>query len=332
MEQLVSRVRIDPHAAVRVTFDPYSSVLALACAGARDRLRGDDTTAARIAARFPERGLRAISRIVSPGSSVSPDCLSPADPSGDSDVRTELDRLRGLSASDLHDDLDRTYGGHPPPQWDQIVAAPRRWAHDTADVLEALWSLVGPVWLREDTLRGREAERVGAAAARHALDVVLAQAHPRGHTEDGTLVFPDPEATELDAAGRTVVLAPMLSGLDVSISNLDRDDLVWLAYPVAGRAPRADPAGLAALLTPMRARLLRALEGEWSMTRIAAELGTSPSAATHHVDSLVSAGLVVRRRDGRHQFIGRTSRGEDMLDLYGMAEHRPTATGIVRPG
>jgi len=88
------------------------------------------------------------------------------------------------------------------------------------------------------------------SAARHALDVVLAQAHPRGRAEDGCLVFPDPEGTELDASGRTVVLAPVLSRLDVSISNLDRKDLVWPAYPVAPTAVRDDPTGLAALLTP----------------------------------------------------------------------------------
>jgi DNA-binding transcriptional ArsR family regulator len=318
MSQLVSRIRIDSRAAVRVTFDPYSSALALACAGARDRIRGHHTAPARIVGRLSEQGFAAISRIVAPGSSVAPDCLSPADPAHDTDVGAETGRLRDLSASDLLADLRDTFDDRPPPQWEQIAAAPQRWAHDVADVLDTLWSIVEPVWRREDVLRGREAERVGAAAAREALDVVLAQAHPRGRAEDGFLVFPDPEGTELDASGRTVVLAPVLSRLDVSISNLDRADLLWLAYPVAAGAAPDDPTGLAALLTPMRAHLLHQLDGEWTMTRIAAALGTSASAATHHVDALVAAGLVVRRRDGRHHFVGRTSRGDGVLDLYGM--------------
>lgn len=319
MDQLVSRIRIDPRAAVRVTFDPYSSVLALACAGARDRIRGHHTAPARIAGRFSDGGLAAISRIVAPGSSVSPDCLSPGDPAHDTAVRVETGRLRDMSASDLLADLRETFGDRPPPQWEQIAHAPQRWAHDVADVLDTLWSIVEPVWLREDLLRGREAERVGAAAAREALDVVLAQAHPRGRAEDGCLVFPDPEGTELDASGRTVVLAPVLSRLDLSISNLDRTDIVWLAYPVAADTAPDDPTGLAALLTPMRAHLLQQLDGEWTMTRIAAALGTSASAATHHVDALVAAGLVVRRRDGRHHLVGRTGRGDGVLDLYGLS-------------
>ncbi len=318
MDQVVSRIRIDPRAAVRVTFDPYSSVLALACAGARDRQRGLGTAPARIAGRLPAQGLAAVARIVAPGSSVAPDCLSPHDPAHDTDVRAEIGRLRDLSTADLLDDLRETFDDRPPPQWEQIAAAPQRWAHDVADVLDALWSVVEPVWRREDALRGREAERVGAAAAREALDIVLAQAHPRGRAEDGCLVFPDPEGTELDASGRTVVLAPVLSRLDVSISNLDRPDLIWLAYPVAAGAPPDDPTGLAALLTPMRAHLLQRLDGEWPMGRIAGALGMTASAATHHVDALVAAGLVARRRDGRHHLVGRTPRGDGVLDLYGM--------------
>lgn len=312
-----SRVRIDPGAAVRVTFDPYSSVLALACSGVRDRMRGHDTGPARVATRFSERGIRALSRVVAPGSSVSPDCLTPPEIGTDTDVAVEVARLRNLSANDMHRDLDRTFAGNPPPHWERITDAPQRWARDIADALDTLWTSVEPVWQREAALRAREAERIGQAAVRRALDVVLAQAHPRGHVEGHTLVFPDPEGTEFDVVGKPVVLAPVLSKLDLSICNLDRPDLVWFAYPVADRSPRtADPGGLAALLTPMRAGLLRMLDGEWSMSQVAAGLGVGASAATHQVDALVSADLVARRREGRRTLIQRTERGLGLLELY----------------
>jgi hypothetical protein len=313
----MSRVRIDPEAAVRVTFDPYSSVLALACSGVRDRLRGHDTGPARVAARFSERGIRALSRIVAPGASVSPDCISPSELGTDTDVAAEVSRLRGMSADDVHRDLDQTFAGNPPPHWERISDAPDRWARDVADALDTLWTSVEPVWQRENGLRTREAERIGNAAVRRAMSVVLSQAHPRGHIEGDTLVFPDPEGTELDMRGKPVVLAPVLSKLDLSICNLERPDLVWFAYPVADRSPRtADPGGLAALLTPMRAGLLRMLDGEWSMSQVAAGLGVGASAATHQVDALVSADLVTRRREGRRTLIHRTERGNGLLDLY----------------
>jgi len=70
----------------------------------------------------------------------------------------------------------------------------------------------------------------------------------------------------------------------------------------------------------MRAGLLRGLDGERSMTWIASALGMTASATTHHVDALLAAGSVVRRREGRHHMTGRTARGDGVLDLYGMAD------------
>ncbi|MEJ3658060.1 helix-turn-helix domain-containing protein [Actinomycetes bacterium KLBMP 9759] len=320
MDLLQSRVRLDPGAAVRVTFDPYTSVLALACAAARDRLQGADTELAKVAGRFSERGLRAVARLVTPGASVGPDCLSPAELGRDTHVASELGRLRGLTAAELHDDFQLTYGRSMPAQWERVAAAPRMWVRDFADALESLWAVVEPVWRREAALRSREADRVGSAAVRRALDIVLAQAHPRGRAENGILHFPDPEGVDLDATGKIAVLAPVLSRLDVSISNLERPDLVWLAYPVVAHCGESfhvpDPAALDALLTPVRARLLRGLGGEQTMSVIAARLSVGASATTHHVDALVAAGLVTRRRDGRSTLVARSARGNELIDLY----------------
>ncbi|WP_232665540.1 ArsR/SmtB family transcription factor [Pseudonocardia sp. TRM90224] len=320
MDLLQSRIRLDPGAAVRVTFDPYTSVLALACAAARDRLQGADSELSKVAARFSERGLRAVARLVTPGASVGPDCLSPAELGRDTDVASELGRLRGLTAGELHTDFQLTYGSSMPAQWERVAAAPKTWVRDFADALESLWAVVEPVWRREAALRSREADRVGSAAVRRALDIVLAQAHPRGRTENGILHFPDPEGVDLDATGKVAVLAPVLSRLDVSISNLERPDLIWLAYPVVvkGRetSHEADPAALDALLTPVRARLLRGLEGEQPMSTIATRLSLGASATTHHVDALMAAGLVTRRRDGRSMLVSRGARGNELIDLY----------------
>jgi DNA-binding MarR family transcriptional regulator len=41
-----------------------------------------------------------------------------------------------------------------------------------------------------------------------------------------------------------------------------------------------------------------------------------PSAATHHVGALETAGLVVRERDGRRVMVHRTSRGTRLVGLY----------------
>jgi DNA-binding transcriptional ArsR family regulator len=315
----VTRLHLDPDAHVRITNDPYAAVLALACAGVRDLLTRTDTAAARLTARLSPEQRWSLAQIAAPGSSVSPDLLSPPWPASSTRVSEEVGRLRDLSAADLRQDLATTFGGDPPTRWQRVAERPRDWVVHLADAIDRLWTAVEPVWRSEQHLRDREAERIGAAAVRGALDTVLDALHPRGWAEDGRLVFPDPEGTSVDARDRAVVLAPGLSRLNVSISNLDRSDAVWLAYPVR-RGDPPDPGGLAALLTPIRARLLRAIDVDRTMSDVAALLHVSPATATHQVDALVVAGLARRTREGRRMLVRRTERGDGMLALYALRQ------------
>ena len=79
-----------------------------------------------------------------------------------------------------------------------------------------------------------------------------------------------------------------------------------------------DPAAeeLDVLLTPIRARLLRALDGEYSMHALTGLLVCSRATATHHCDQLVKAGLLWRRRVGKTILVSRTTRGERLLEAY----------------
>ena len=64
----VSRVRLREDARVRVTMDPYTSVLALACAAVAAHRDGRD---ARLSTRLSGREHYAVSRLVVPGSGPS---------------------------------------------------------------------------------------------------------------------------------------------------------------------------------------------------------------------------------------------------------------------
>ncbi|MGH3588577.1 MAG: helix-turn-helix domain-containing protein [Pseudonocardia sp.] len=315
----VTRVRLHRGVRVRVVSEPYTSVLALACAGVRDQLLGRRSPASRVTASLAPGQRGALARLVVPGSSVGPEFLGPPEPS--TDMSAELDRLRDLSATELQDDFAETYRGQLPPHWRRIAEQPRRWVFDTVDALARLWTIVEPVWWREEALRARHDEWVGSAAERGLLDSVLAELHPRGWAEDGVLVFPDPEGTDVDARSRAVLLAPMFSSVDVSISNLERPDVVRLAYPVR-LAAAPDQGGLSALLTPIRARLLRLLDREQTMTQVARAAGLSPAAANHQIETMVHAGLVDRHRDGRSVIVRRSARGTGLLTLYGLGSDR----------
>lgn len=311
----VSRVRVRDDARVRIAMDPYTSVLALACAAVASQRAGRDTP---LVAGLSGREVHAVSRLVVPGSSVAPEALTPAVPERDTDVVAELERLRSMSAADLHADIDRTWAGVPPAHWEDVAVQGPRWLTDLADALDALWRRVEPVWRAQERLRHREVARVGTAASRGALDLVLAGAHPRGRLVDGVLEFPDPEGVEPDAP-HTVVLAPLLSGVDVSISNLELPGRVWFGYPAPVPAV-ADETGLAALLTPVRAELLRLLGTRWTMSGLASQVGLAPATLTHQVSALVAHGLVTRHRDGRRTLVERTARGAALLDLYGVTD------------
>lgn len=76
------------------------------------------------------------------------------------------------------------------------------------------------------------------------------------------------------------------------------------------------PSSLQALLGPQRATVLALLNSPMSIGAIADVLLAVPSAATHHVKALEAAGLVARKRRGRHVLVERTDRGTELLILY----------------
>ena len=81
-------------------------------------------------------------------------------------------------------------------------------------------------------------------------------------------------------------------------------------------AGTARGARLDALVGAQRALLLHELERPRTVGELATALFAVPSAATHHVDALEAAGLVVRERRGRSVFVHRTVRGARLVGLY----------------
>jgi DNA-binding MarR family transcriptional regulator len=71
-----------------------------------------------------------------------------------------------------------------------------------------------------------------------------------------------------------------------------------------------------ALLGWQRARILGGLDVAQRPGQIAEALRMVPAGATHHLNRLEAAGLVIRKRRGRHVLVERTSRGTALVDLY----------------
>lgn len=88
-----------------------------------------------------------------------------------------------------------------------------------------------------------------------------------------------------------------------------------LVYPVSGAladtgSTRTGTDGLARLIGPNRARVLRLLGEPRSTTQLAALTGLPPGAVSNHLRVLLEAGAVLRRRAGREVLYWRTSLGD----------------------
>jgi DNA-binding MarR family transcriptional regulator len=76
------------------------------------------------------------------------------------------------------------------------------------------------------------------------------------------------------------------------------------------------PDAFEALLGGPRARILKGLDMAQRPGQIAEALRMVPAGATHHLSRLEAAGLVIRKRRGRHVVVERTARGSALLKLY----------------
>jgi DNA-binding transcriptional ArsR family regulator len=181
------------------------------------------------------------------------------------------------------------------------------------------WRGFGPIWRQGRDRLAAEARRVQIAAERGTQLALLAGVVPCGSVADDRWVldgFSD-EEIRFRAPARGVTLLPLLAGPRAALVDYDATTLRYVGYPISSaRSVAADEASLEALLGAPRARILRELDRPATNGRLAAALQTVPSAATHHVSALVSAGLVLRDRSGPGLLIRRTPRGDALLALY----------------
>lgn len=319
-----TELRIGELGEVRVSLDPHLSVLALITDALGGRRRGAPEAWRRLVREaVSPAGAAAVRPICPPGYSVSPDSLTPLDPTRDLSVAEQVERLHDISADELLTDLDEVFDGAPPAHWLAVADRPRPWLDGYAGVNAEVWAALEPLWRQAQPLLNREVERVGAAAVRGRLDVILGDLSPRTRMVGDVLKISDPEPARFSLDGRALVLVPMLAGPDALVCSLDRPDAVWLAYPVRGARllsgaqpapPRDEPLDL--LLGVVRAQVLTALGRPLTMGEVAATTGLAPSAVTYHCERLAAVGLVQRERRGREVRVSRTELAMRLLDLF----------------
>ncbi|MFJ8039498.1 ArsR/SmtB family transcription factor [Kitasatospora sp. NPDC096147] len=193
------------------------------------------------------------------------------------------------------------------------------------EVGDGAWALfqacLAPDW--PDIRRALEADIAARAraAARGGIGEMLGSLHPKAVWRDeGVLECTLGElSASIELDGRGLELRPnYFVQHNVSVlAEPGRQSL--LLYPIAhpatdptARPPETD--GLATVLGPARARVLRAIAGgACSTTGLARRLGVTPPSASAHATALRTAGLIATHREGKQVRHSLTEVGHDLL-------------------
>ena len=327
-QQAWEEIRIEAPGDVRIelVLNPYLSALTLMFDALGGWNRGvSPQWRQQIRASAEPRAFRAVAPLVVSGRSRQPDCVVAPVPSyRDTTLGEVVERLHDTSGDELCATLDHIHGERLPDCWRGPVKQPRRWLDEFADAAATVGGVLGAKWSAAKPLLDAEIHRVGTAAVRGSLDVVLASIHPRARYADGALWLPAIEAGRYLVTARRLVLVPMISGMLSIAHDLDNPDVAWISYPVpgltslwSGDLSRPAPGDeLVNLLGPARAAILRATTSHVALGQLADAVAQTPSSASRHTDRLIDAGLLHRRRAGKSVVIARTERGDALMDLY----------------
>ncbi|MFE6054730.1 ArsR/SmtB family transcription factor [Kitasatospora sp. NPDC056446] len=190
---------------------------------------------------------------------------------------------------------------------------------------DAAWALfrscLAPDWPEIRRLVEADIADRARTAARSGIGAMLDSLHPQATWRDeGVLecTLGDAEGT-FQLGGRGLELRPnyfVQQGLGL-LAGHDRQSV--LVHPVgspAAEPPSRPPAadGLATVLGPARARVLRTVAGSpCSTTELAHRLGVTPPSASAHAVALRAAGLIATRREGKQVRHTLTDVGHDLL-------------------
>ncbi|MGH3247343.1 MAG: helix-turn-helix domain-containing protein [Trebonia sp.] len=228
----------------------------------------------------------------------------------------ELAEVAATPAQALRAELRETTGGPLPRSLETADVS-----GEAASVLNWIWTYtVATDWpRRERLLRADIVARTGQLA-RHGWAAVLRDlGKGREWAGDGQL-----RINRYDLPTRVLPADADLSFIPVTANG---SWVGWteparyaIYYPVAGRLAPGDASsrgGLGRLVGANRAGLLRLLDQPLGPTHLAASLGLPVGAVGNHLRVLLDAGVVARRRSGRHVLYWRTALGDALIAADG---------------
>ena len=250
--------------------------------------------------------------------------LIPPAPRPINNFKDELAVVAAATPELLLRQIDADFVGDVPAAYRSWVDNPERSLRAYVQALSAWWETVmAPEWPRMLAILETEMLRVGRVLATEGRRAALASIHPHIRWEGDALVWPTVEQLVGNPLNRREILVlPLACGPNGLLTDVDREDVVFLAYGAPGAASlfsadrHGTPDALDAILGRGRASVLRALDGSNSMRAIGATVGLSASTVCTHLHALEEMALVHRGRVGRYVIYGRTDRGNRLIQLF----------------
>ena len=257
--------------------------------------------------------------------------------------RRPIEEVRATPWTELRSDLSYAWADRPgrPPTWIRNLGDGDRESVDL--VVRALRDLhkavVAPRWESvRIAFHADVAKRIPVLAA-GGHEELFGTLHPRLRWRDDGL---DRAGTnmECDLHGDGLVLIPSAFWTGEPLFSVSDDErrpssLLYAAAHANGHASACDglaaePAagdGLAALLGPTRAAVLRALTAPRGTAELAGVVGISPASASEHAKVLREVYLIETLRDGRAVRHSLTALGRTMLGQLPTAGYRGDGVG-----
>jgi DNA-binding transcriptional ArsR family regulator len=190
--------------------------------------------------------------------------------------------------------------------------------------VERYWNVVvRPRWPRVHAVLEGDVTFRGRAIALRGPGALFDGLHPDIRYHDGALEIDRPYDVDVDAAGRGVLLVPLVFSWPLVVASPDLPEGPMLGYTPRGaeqlwlgERPESDEA-LAGLVGHARDTLLRALERPLTTTELAQLLHVTPSAISQRLGDLRKLGLLESQRLGRRVYHRRSARADRLLELFG---------------
>lgn len=253
-----------------------------------------------------------------------PDFLLPPPDGPSPSFEAELERLRHTAPQRVAAEARLAWADETPEALLPYLERPDEALAALADCLAEYWKrALAPSWPQMRALLEGEVITRARRLAQGGPQALLADLGPNIRWEAPVLAIDKKHCGDVDAAGRGLLLVPVVFGFSASFVSVDGP---W--RPTVSYAPRGvgllwsrgdgESGGdvpLELLLGRGRATVLTALDDPASTSALALRLGVSPSTVSEHLAVLSRAGVVARRRAGRLVLYTLTPRGEELVQL-----------------